>query len=325
MKFKKIFGRELSKMEEAFLYSVALTCAFIMMGFLAAIVYNNMNFLYNFLFISVFVFILPIFFVKYMELRDIRDCEKYFPTFLDDLRESKGSGVSFPQAIKNCQGEYGALNKHVKKIQNDLSWEVTIDNSLKYFRKQMSGSKLLSRSLSILLETYRSGGNVEGILQTLRGSLLKIMESEDYRKSMMRQHVMMMYGIFIMYIVLVVMLGHFLIPMLTEMSNAGAEGDFGGIQMMQVASPCIACEDSLCFFLCSSFTLISGMFGFGSEPLEVYYKSLFFSMVLVQGLFTGIIAGQIANKSWVDGMKHGLIMMLIGFVAIMLANAGGLF
>lgn len=324
MNFKKLFGRELTKTQEALVYSVILSLSFIALGLIAAVVFKNMNFLYNFLFLSVFIFILPVFFVKYLHVREIRDCEKYFPLFLDDLREAKNSGVSFPQAIMSCHGEYGALNKHVKKLQQDISWEISIDDALKYLRKQLADSTVLSRSLSILTETYRSGGNVENILQTLRGSLLKIMESESYRKSMMQQHVMMMYGIFLMYIALIILLGHFLIPMLTEMSGTDSSG-LGGMSLMSAASPCETCKNSLCNFMCNLFGLVSGMFGFGSEPLQVYYKSLFFIMVLTQGLFTGLIAGQISNKSWVDGVKHGLIMMFIGLVTIMVSNAIGLF
>lgn len=194
-------------------------------------------------------------------------------------------------------------------------------------RKNLEDSKMLSRSISILLETYRSGGNVENILDTLKSSLLKIMESETYRKSTMQQHVMMMYGVFFMYLALIVMLGHFLIPMLDEMEKTPVGDNSGvtGLSLMTVASPCDSCSNVLCFGTCGLFKLIAGMFNFGTESLQVYYKSLFFTMVIVQGIFTGIIAGQISSKSWLDGLRHGFIMMFAGAIIILGANAVNLF
>ncbi|MGC9310855.1 MAG: type II secretion system F family protein [Candidatus Aenigmatarchaeota archaeon] len=325
MSRKKRLGKDLTENQKTLIYSALGSVFFVIIGFVAAAVYGNINFLYDFAVISVFVFVLPIFFVKYLHLREIKECEKYFPNFLDDLREAKNSGVSFPQAILNCRGEYSSLNKHVKKLQQDISWEISIDDALMHLRKSMEDSQILSRSISILLETYRSGGNVENILTTLRGSLIKIMESETYRKSLMQQHVMMMYGIFLMYLALIILLGHFLIPMLEDMSASSVSSDLGGMSLMSAASPCESCNDRLCAVLCSFFGVISGMFGFGTEPLPMYYKSLFFCMVMVQGMFTGLLAGQISGKSWVEGLKHGMIMMLLGFIVIMLANMMSLF
>jgi archaellum biogenesis protein FlaJ (TadC family) len=325
MKLEKTFGRHLSKTQEWLIYSTIGALGFTMLGLIASVIYRNSNFLYNFMLISVFIFIMPVFLLKYLHVREIRECENYFPTFLDDLKEAKNSGVSFPQAILSCRGEYGSLNKHVKKLQQDISWEVSIDDALKRLRTNLEDSRMLSKSITILLETYRSGGNVENILDTLRSSLLKIMESEEYRKSIMQQHVMMMYGIFLMYIALIIMLGHFLIPMLDEMGKTSTNTNMGGLKIMTVSSPCDVCSNPLCRSICGMFKLTASMFGFGTNPLHIYYKSLFFLMVVVQGIFTGIMAGQISGKSWVDSARHGLIMMFLGSIIILGSNALGFF
>ncbi|MBN2094914.1 MAG: type II secretion system F family protein [Candidatus Aenigmarchaeota archaeon] len=325
MTSKKKFKSHLSKTQVWLIYSAIGALGFSILGLIISVVYKNSNFLYNFLLISIFILIFPVFLLKYLHFRDVRECETYFPNFLDDLKEAKNSGVSFPQAIMNCRGEYGALNQHVRKLQQDISWEISIDDALKQMKKNLDDSRILSRSITVLLETYRSGGNVENILETLRGSLLKIMESEDYRKAIMQQHVMMMYGVFLMYIVLIIMLGHFLIPMLDQMGAGSTDSNLGGLQLMTVASPCDGCSNPFCGILCKMFQVVAGMFGFGTNPLHVYYKSLFFLMTVTQGFFSGIIAGQISGKSWLEGLKHGFIMMFAGMVIIVAANALGFF
>ncbi len=324
MKTKKFLKGKLTKTQEILLYSAIGSLAVILFGLVLSLSFANFNILLNFFVFAVFVFVLPFFFYRYIHFLEIKDCEKNIPIFFTDLKEIKKSGVSFPEAIKSCKGDYGKLNKYIEKLKKDISWGISIDSSLKQMQNSLGESKVSSRAISTLLETYRSGGNMEDILETLITSLLKIMESEKDKNSMMQQHVFIMYGIFLMFVGLIIALGNFLIPMFSEMG--GTETGLGNIQLMQAKSPCLACYDPFCYGLCGYYNLIGGMFGFG-EPnsLPVYYKSLFFTMVLIQGFFTGLIAGQISAKSWLEGIKHGLIMFFLGLFIIVMANLVGFF
>jgi hypothetical protein len=97
---------------------------------------------------------------------------------------------------------------------------------------------------------------------------------------------------------------------------------------MANSSPCDpkTCRDQFCINLCGYYNTIGDVFKFG-EPNStgLYYKSLFFTMIIIQGFFAGIIAGQISSRSWLDGFKHGLIMLLLGFFIVIFANTIGLF
>ncbi len=324
MKLEKMLGRELTKKQEILFYSAIGALAIILFGVVLSLLFVNFNILLNFLIFAVFVFVLPFFFYRYLHFLEIKDCEDKLPMFLDDLKEAKKSGISFPEAIKTCKGDYGKLNKHIEKLKKNISWGISIDSALKQMQKSLSENRILSRSISTLLETYRSGGNIEDILETLITSLLKIMESEKDKKSMMQQHVFMMYGIFLLFVGLTIAIGNFLIPMFSEIG--GTESTVGNIQLMQAKSPCVACNEPFCYGLCGYYNTIGGMFGFGEQnSLPVYYKSLFFTMILIQGFFTGLIAGQISAKSWLEGAKHGLIMFFLGLFIIVMANLIGLF
>ncbi len=324
MKLEKMLGRELTKKQEILFYSAIGALAVILCGAVLSLLFANFNILLNFLIFAVFVFVLPFFFYRYLHFLEIKDCEDKLPMFLDDLKEAKKSGISFPKAIKTCKGDYGKLNKHIEKLRKNISWGISIDSALKQMQKSLSENRILSRSISTLLETYRSGGNIEDILETLINSLLKIMESEKDKKSMMQQHVFMMYGIFLLFIGLTIAIGNFLIPMFSEIG--GTESTVGNIQLMQAKSPCVACNEPFCYGLCGYYNTIGGMFGFGEKnSLPVYYKSLFFTMILIQGFFTGLIAGQISAKSWLEGAKHGLIMFFLGLFIIIIANSVGMF
>ncbi len=329
MSLEKILGRRITRIQEILFYSALVAVLIILAGFVFYLIFSNINILLNFFAVAIVSLILPSFVYHYLYFLEIKDCEKYFPGFLGDLKEAKKSGVSFPEAIKSCRGEYGKLSKHVDKLKKDISWGINIDDSFNYMKKNLGKSQIISKSISVLTETYRSGGNIEEILGTLIGSLLKIVESENYRRSTMQQHVFMMYAIFLMYIALIITLGNFLIPMLSEVSGTGkgtGGGNMGDFQLMSAVSPCASCGDIFCFGLCKYYNTIGGMFEFGEiDSLELYYKSLFFTMIIIQGFFTGLIAGQISARSWVEGAKHGLIMFFMGLFIIILTNMVGLF
>lgn len=326
MKLKDIFGEKLTGKEKVILYSAIGSMIIVFVGLIFSLIFNNFNILLNFILVAIFTSFVPFFVYKYLHFLELKDCEKKLPNFLNDLKEAKKSGISFPDAIRACRGNYGKLNKYVNKLKKDISWGISIDHAIEYMRKNLSDSRLLSRSFTILHETYRSGGNIEEILETLTSSLLRIMESENYKKSLMQQHVFLMYGIFLLYIGLIIALGNFLLPLVTEIS--GPEVGILELGIMEAISPCdpSICIDKFCVVLCGYYNTIGGMFGFG-EPnsTDLYYKSLFFTMIIIQGFFTGLIAGQISARSWLDGIKHGLIMIVLGFAIIILTNTIGLF
>ena len=53
-----------------------------------------------------------------------------------------------------------------------------------------------------------------------------------------------------------------------------------------------------------------------SDPAEMlnFYRNLFFSMIVIQAVFNGMLAGQIAEGSPVVGLKHSVILLTVGVV-----------
>jgi flagellar protein FlaJ len=65
------------------------------------------------------------------------------------------------------------------------------------------------------------------------------------------------------------------------------------------------------------FTNVEGVALFSmptSSPADL--KRIFLHLTLVQGFFSGIVAGKMGEGSVSAGLKHSLIMMLLGFVAL---------
>ncbi|MBR9682467.1 MAG: hypothetical protein GOV02_02225, partial [Candidatus Aenigmarchaeota archaeon] len=52
-------------------------------------------------------------------------------------------------------------------------------------------------------------------------------------------------------------------------------------------------------------------------------NALFISMIVVQGIFTGLVAGQIGEGSAIAGVKHSVIMTASGFAILLLLLQSG--
>jgi len=46
-----------------------------------------------------------------------------------------------------------------------------------------------------------------------------------------------------------------------------------------------------------------------------YYKALLFTMLMIQGVLTALVAGQIKEGSPSAGIKHAIVMLPIAFIA----------
>jgi len=56
----------------------------------------------------------------------------------------------------------------------------------------------------------------------------------------------------------------------------------------------------------------SGMFAISAQKED--YNRLFMHATVIQGFFSGIIAGQITGESPYDGLKHSIIMVTIAYI-----------
>ena len=110
-------------------------------------------------------------------------------------------------------------------------------------------------------------------------------------------------------------------PLLQTQTETGGFG-FQGFSANPCAQ-CISSSDAVCLG-CDAFFTVSNAFDFGKpEDAAAYYKSLFFTMILVKGFFSGLIAGQIGSDSVVGGVKHSMIMVIAGFFVFMMVTRIG--
>ncbi|UCC91342.1 MAG: hypothetical protein JSV39_03435, partial [Candidatus Aenigmatarchaeota archaeon] len=171
--------------------------------------------------------------------------------------------------------------------------------------------------LGILKESYISGGNIAMTLDSLSKDMVTLKEIDEERKSVVRQHVMIMYGIFFMFVMISIAIIHVLIPMMGQTSSAAS---IESPLMLSFSDPC---RSFYIIFPCGYFDILCTSFAVPGG-IGCYYFALFFTVLLIQAVFMGLIAGQLGENSIVAGTKHSLIMLASIFIIFMFIVKMGL-
>ncbi len=278
---------------------------------------------YNFIFFGIVAAAVPYSLYMFFKFKKIRAYEEEFPSFLRDITESQRAGLSTVQAIKTAaKSDYGRLTPEIRKIDNQLSWNIPMEKVLANFSERMKDSRIIVRSIMIIEQANKSGGSIEDTMASLANNIEMIKDVQSEKSTLLNQQVMMMYAIFFIFLGITIALVKFLIPLVQIPATTS---DLGVVQSFNPnpCAPCIYGGGSECIS-CNALSATSSAFGFGQkEDPSAYYKSLFFIMIVVQGFFSGLIAGQIGSDSVIAGIKHSLVMLVSGvFIFILSVRMG---
>lgn len=279
----------------------------------------------NIIFLGVLILFIPYSIFKFLEFKKVKAYEESFPNFLRDLAESQRAGLPILQSIKLAsKSDYGILSHEIKKMESQLSWNVPLETVLNNFSKKMKKSVVIARTILIIQQANKSGGNVEDTMDSLADNIEMLKSVKEEKEILLSQQVMMMYGIFFIFLGISIALLKFLIPLLqSDISDTSSFSLFSAN-----SNPCFECLSTNTNPQCTScdlFFTVSDSAGLGErEEASTYYKSVFFVMIIVQAIFSGLIAGQIGSGSAAAGIKHSMIMLLSGGSIFLLVSKLGI-
>lgn len=275
--------------------------------------------------------VLPYGVISFLKNRAIREVEDQFPSFLKDLAESKRGGMTILQAFESAkETDYGRLNGEIEQIHDELTWGIPLPEVMQRFSNRMNSSEVIQESISILLQSFRSGGNITKTIESIAEDSSQLKETIQKKDSKIKQQILIMYVIYFLFVGITIGIYMMLSQLLGLGSpNSGAlqnteflGGGGGGITNYCSGEIIYAeplCSTSKIFgFVPGNITdLSSGYAETYKYGQMAYYKALLFVMLMVQGGATGAVAGQISEGSPSAGIKHALIMIPIAFVAFM--------
>ncbi|MBI2499022.1 type II secretion system F family protein [Candidatus Woesearchaeota archaeon] len=224
-----------------------------------------------------------------------KEIELQFLEFIRNLVSNVRSGVSIPKSVINTANEdYGALSKYTVKLGRQIEWGIPIHKALVTFAND-TGNKVIKRSVSIIIEADESGGDIADILESVATSVVNIKKMREERRSSVFSQIVQGYIVFFVFIGIMLVLQIWLFPRISTIGGTEA--------------------------------LPSAISGFTQSPVvgvgeKVNLDFIFFSMLLIQGFFAGIMIGKFSEGTLKQGLIHSLILMTSAALIIFTVKGG---
>lgn len=249
--------------------------------------------------IGILVGVSPFVFSLMNEARVEEEKEEIFVEFTRNLVESVKTGIPVSRSIINVRDKpYGVLSPHVKKLANQIYIGIPLNTALQTFASDVK-NKTISRAITLIGQAEKSGGDIGEILESVAGAVSTSDKLKKERKAVISTLVVQGYVIFFVFIIIILILQFRLIPMIFQI------GGIGGL------NPASALSGNVAQTTVASTPKI--------DPSKI--SNAFFYLLLVQGFFSGLTIGKLAEKSLKAGVKHSFILMLAAFLASSGANA----
>jgi len=235
----------------------------------------------DFLMFAVLIAIVPVALLDLREQMRVKNLENALPNFFRDLAGMNDSGMTLPNAVHLvAAAEYGTLTPHIRKLDNEMSWGVGFVEALYRFGKGL-GTSLADRSVDLIAKASKAGGDVSEVLRAAAKDTFEVVNLQQERANNMMIYVIIVLVAFAVFLfVIAILVSSFLSTMATAGATAAA----------------------------------SGASGFGAKIDIFVYKRLFSHAAMMQGFFSGLVAGQMGEGRVIGGLKYSAIMLLIAWV-----------
>lgn len=229
---------------------------------------------------GILAFIPPAYYL-YAEQKRVKKAENVFPRLLHDFAQAKRAGMTLVDALRLiAEGDYGVLTDGLRTLSYQLTWGIPFEEALRMFAKRYP-TRIIKRSVEIIIEGYRVGGDVGEILKVAADDVTELHTLEKKRIADMAPYVIICYVTFFVFLGVLLVLYHSFIPMMMEASEKVAETGRGGFFMARV----------------------------DVENL----KMLFFHCGIIQGISSGLVAGKLGEGRVILGVKHAVVLSLATF------------
>ena len=222
------------------------------------------------------------------ETKIANEKEEMFLEFSRNLVESVKTGTPISKSIINIKDKsYGVLSENVEKLANQISLGIPLNFALKVFAKDVN-NKTISRALTLIGQAERAGGDIGEILESVAEAVRMSDKLKKERKATISTLVVQGYIIFFVFVIIILVMQFQILPMISGIADVGTIG-------------------------------IGGISGSGATDQEEISIS-FLYLLLVQGFFSGLTIGKLAEGNIKSGIKHSFALMLMSFLISAVAS-----
>lgn len=234
-------------------------------------------------FASSLVIIVPSAILDFKHQRWISAIEDQMPLLVRGVAESQETGMTlvraFEKVIENKMIS-GPLAKEVKQMVVQMSWGTSFEGALTNFKNSIN-SPVVNRFCVLVLEASHSGGTIKKVFTATSGFMQEMKEIDRDTSAQMKPYIIVIYAAFVVFIVTAILLvNSFFAPL------------EGSADVISSLAP-----------------------GGGTSN----FKDFFYQNMIVSALTGGLMAGKIGERRVASGLKHSILLLVVGYVAFVLA------
>ncbi|WP_372912799.1 type II secretion system F family protein [Salinigranum sp.] len=224
--------------------------------------------------------------------RTYRDIENATPDFLDRMASVNEAGLTVVSSIKRVsQTDLGALGTELRRAHRDIEWGADVASALRRMANR-TRAPMLTRSVALVTNAMGASGDISPVLRIAANETEDTRSLREERRQQMLTYLVVIYVSFFVFLGIIVALTVSFIPAIESASQSAA---FSGGSAVS-----------------------TGVFSsLGTVDTDAY-SLLFFHVTLVQGVFSGLIAGQLGEGSVTDGLKHATLLVFVTYVVFLL-------
>lgn len=231
--------------------------------------------------------VIPLTLLQLKEMQRKEGIDRHLPLFLLSLVSSIQSGSNLIQAIQfTPERNMGLLGPVLKNLKANISWGMPINEAFDNFAKR-AGTRMAKRVTVLLEIAYKNGGNISDNLETIQKYVTELRNLEKERKSALQPYTYTIYISYVVFIAISVILSSQFFTQIESVKQLLATTHVTGNNV---------------------FSALSGV-----EISQI--DSLLFNMAVIESIFGGLAAGKIGSGSYVSGIKHVIIMIIIAVIA----------
>jgi flagellar protein FlaJ len=221
---------------------------------------------------------------KYVEFSRMRKMESEFPNFLADVSSGVDSGMSIPQAI------YVTKDREYGRLNEEIGkMAMQISWGIPFEKVFMrfterTDSPYIEKLTYLIIEANKAGGDIREILHAAARNARELKNIEREIGTLIKPYVLICYITYFVFLVVILILYKTFILPMSE----GTSGFVAAVM----------------------------------SPEQ--FTTLFFRMLMLQGLFIGLAAGKMAEKKIIAGLKHSIILITAGYIMFNAVTEWGL-
>lgn len=214
--------------------------------------------------------------------------EAVIPAFLDQLASINEAGRPLAQSIgRISEAEVGPLAPEVRRAWRDIQWHGSAINALRRMEQRIR-TEGFTRVVVLTTQAMRATGDLQGVLRIASDDADTNFRLRKRSRERTFTYLIVVYISFFVFLGIIAVLRTVFIPNIpTADIGAVGGGGFGQFTLLEVAQR------------------------------DAYVLVLFHS-ALIQGVCSGLVAGQIGERSVKNGAKHAAVLLTLAYVVFLL-------